>query len=342
MIGVLEEKKRYSCGGPRNPKWHGSMCVILRRKEGWETTRKMKAVYSLRKAFSGQPQRPRDHGCGGSCLNSETGMSSLLRTSLLYLQLFGPDLKEMEPLSDREEVGKSSKIQSQNMPKSQPFSKEEKSDQILEAKDDTFWETQPAGQFNDIGDASLPEGPIEPRTPLSEVKQEPYGILRIAGMLESVSRPQRYLLVSLLRDYLSQFGVATEFDEIDVEHWFLPIKDVVHSYLVESPETHEVTDFCSFYNVTYTIAGNPKYTTVECAYSFYNVATSISFPQLMKDALIVSKKKGFHVFYALDVLHNESFLKELKFKEGDGQMHYYLYNYGLRSALKPSELGLLL
>ncbi|RZC00722.1 Glycylpeptide N-tetradecanoyltransferase 1 isoform B [Glycine soja] len=39
-----------------------------------------------------------------------------------------------------------------------------------------FWETQPVGQFKDIGDSSLPEGPIELPIPLSEVKQEPYNL----------------------------------------------------------------------------------------------------------------------------------------------------------------------
>ena len=35
-------------------------------------------------------------------------------------------------------------------------------------------------------------------------------------------------------------------------------------------------------------------------------------------------------------------LQELKFGPGDGQLHYYLYNYRIRSALKPSGLGLVL
>ncbi|KAL0380549.1 UNVERIFIED_CONTAM: Glycylpeptide N-tetradecanoyltransferase 1 [Sesamum angustifolium] len=44
------------------------------------------------------------------------------------------------------------------------------------AKRHKFWETQPVGQFKDLGDTSLPEGPIEPPTPVSEVKQEPYNL----------------------------------------------------------------------------------------------------------------------------------------------------------------------
>ncbi|BAA97032.1 N-myristoyl transferase [Arabidopsis thaliana] len=364
---------------------------------------------------------------------------------------------------------------------SPPGSVEQKADQIVEAnplvKDDTsletivrrfqdsmseakthkFWETQPVGQFKDIGDTSLPEGPIEPATPLSEswhigvraktskklvafisgvparirvrdevVKMAEINFLcvhkklrskRLAPvMIKEVTRrvhleniwqaaytagvilptpittcqywhrslnPKKLIDVGfsrlgarmtmsrtiklyklpdapitpgfrkmeprdvpavtrLLRNYLSQFGVATDFDENDVEHWLLPREDVVDSYLVESPETHDVTDFCSFYTLPSTILGNPNYTTLKAAYSYYNVATQTSFLQLMNDALIVSKQKGFDVFNALDVMHNESFLKELKFGPGDGQLHYYLYNYRLKSALKPAELGLVL
>ena len=46
----------------------------------------------------------------------------------------------------------------------------------MSLKKHKFWETQPVGQFKEVGDSSLPEGPIEPPTPLSEVKQEPYNL----------------------------------------------------------------------------------------------------------------------------------------------------------------------
>ncbi|GAV72988.1 RVT_1 domain-containing protein/NMT domain-containing protein/NMT_C domain-containing protein/Lycopene_cycl domain-containing protein, partial [Cephalotus follicularis] len=51
-------------------------------------------------------------------------------------------------------------------------------------------------------------------------------------------------VTQLLRNYLKQFVVAPDFDDNDVEHWLLPTENVVDSYLVESPETHEITDFC--------------------------------------------------------------------------------------------------
>ncbi|KAJ4950184.1 hypothetical protein NE237_027016 [Protea cynaroides] len=146
----------------------------------------------------------------------------------------------------------------------------------------------------------------------------------------------------LLRNYLSQFVVAPDFDENDVEHWLLPEENVVDSYLVESPDTHEITDFCSFYTLPSSILGNQNYSILKAAYSYYNVSTRTPLLQLMNDALIVAKRKDYDVFNALEIMHNESFLKELKFGPGDGQLHYYLYNYRIRHALKSSELGLVL
>ncbi|CAN6457042.1 unnamed protein product [Victoria cruziana] len=146
----------------------------------------------------------------------------------------------------------------------------------------------------------------------------------------------------LLKNYLSQFIVAPDFDENDVQHWLLPKENVIDSYVVESPDSRELTDFCSFYTLPSSILGNQNYSVLKAAYSYYNVATQTPLLQLMNDALIIAKKKEYDVFNALDIMQNESFLKELKFGPGDGQLHYYLYNYRMRHTLKPSELGLVL
>ena len=47
----------------------------------------------------------------------------------------------------------------------------------------------------------------------------------------------------------------------------------------------------------------------------------------MNDALILAKKHKFDVFNALSLMDNGLFLAEQKFGPGDGQLHYYLYNY---------------
>eukprot|EP00268_Persea_americana_P049934 TRINITY_DN5398_c0_g1_i1.p2 TRINITY_DN5398_c0_g1~~TRINITY_DN5398_c0_g1_i1.p2 ORF type:complete len:192 (-),score=35.34 TRINITY_DN5398_c0_g1_i1:380-955(-) len=114
----------------------------------------------------------------------------------------------------------------------------------------------------------------------------------------------------LLRNYLGQFVVAPDFDVFDVvEHWLLPTEDVMDSFVVESPETHEITDFCSFYTIPSTILGNQNYSILKAAYSYYNVSTQTPLLQLMNNMLIVAKKKGYDVFNALDVCIMRHFLR---------------------------------
>ncbi|KAH7438984.1 hypothetical protein KP509_04G040000 [Ceratopteris richardii] len=146
----------------------------------------------------------------------------------------------------------------------------------------------------------------------------------------------------LLHSYLSQFVVAPELSEKDVEYWLLPIEDVISSFVVEDPESREITDFCSFYTLPSSILGNKNYSDLKAAYSYYNVATKTPLLQLMNDALIVAKRNMYDVFNALDIMENQTFLKELKFGPGDGHLHYYLYNYRLNAAMKPETLGLIL
>jgi glycylpeptide N-tetradecanoyltransferase len=89
-----------------------------------------------------------------------------------------------------------------------------------------------------------------------------------------------------------------------------------------------------------------RYPTIRAAYLFY-YATETAFSTLspsgtsaakaadlrtrlnvlVNDALILAKKAKFDVFNALTLLDNNHFLEEQKFGGGDGQLHFYLYNY---------------
>ncbi|KZV14656.1 glycylpeptide N-tetradecanoyltransferase 1-like, partial [Dorcoceras hygrometricum] len=149
------------------------------------------------------------------------------------------------------------------------------------------------------------------------------------------------VVTCLLRNYMKQFTVAPDFDELDVEHWLLPRENVVNSYLVSSPDDQEITDLCSFYTLPSSIPSSQSHSSLKAAYSYYNVSTKTSLLQLMNDALIVAEKE-LDVFKALDVMQNEIFLKELKFGPGDGKLHYYFYNYLLKHVLRSSELGVVL
>ena len=51
--------------------------------------------------------------------------------------------------------------------------------------------------------------------------------------------------------------------------------------------------------------------------------------ELVHDALILAKRFKFDVFNALSLMDNGLFLEDQKFGGGDGQLHYYLFNYRL-------------
>ena len=79
---------------------------------------------------------------------------------------------------------------------------------------------------------------------------------------------------------------------------------------------------CSFYHLPSTVIGNDKHRSLFAAYSFYNVATSCTLLELMRDALVLARICNMDVFNALNIMENDQFLKELKFGIGDGHLQY--------------------
>jgi len=144
----------------------------------------------------------------------------------------------------------------------------------------------------------------------------------------------------LLNNYLKKFHILMHFSEEDFAHWFLPVKGVVDAYVVLD-SSKQVTDLISFYALPSSILKSDKHKTLNAAYSWYNVATTTPLPSLMNDSLILAKSQGFDVFNCLAIHDNETFLKELKFGAGDGNLQFYLYNW-LAPPMNPGNVGLVL
>jgi len=155
--------------------------------------------------------------------------------------------------------------------------------------------------------------------------------------MEKKDMPRVFELVS---GYLSQFTLHPEFKEDELAHWILPREGVIFSYVREG-SAGQITDVCSFYSLPSSILGHEKHSLLKAAYSYWNVATTVPMHELMYDALIFAKQHDFDVFNALNVMENESFLKELKFGIGDGFLQYYLYNWK-SPKIEPSGIGLVL
>jgi len=145
----------------------------------------------------------------------------------------------------------------------------------------------------------------------------------------------------LLMKYLeSKFSLHVNFSKEEVAHWLLPRSSVINTYvLVDENDKSKVTDMVSFYHLPSSILGKDE--TLYAAYSYYNVATSMDLEDLMRDALILANATGIDVFNALNLMENETFLEELKFGKGDGNLQYYVYNWW-SPPMKPADVGLVL
>ena len=126
-----------------------------------------------------------------------------------------------------------------------------------------------------------------------------------------------------------------------MRHYLLPKPDVMESFVVEDKETKEITDFVSFYSLPSSLLKHVEYKKLNAAYSYYNVATKHNLVDLIRNALILAKKGGFDVYNALDIMENEQVLKELKFGVGDGNLHFYFYNWRIPD-LDPKQIGIVL
>jgi len=134
---------------------------------------------------------------------------------------------------------------------------------------------------------------------------------------------------SLLTNHLKKFSLTVEFSVDDFAHWLLPREGVIYSYVAcnNKEDSSIVTDMISFYVLPSTIIGNQKHSHLNAAYNFYNVATTVDLTSLVRDALVLAKIQDMDVYNALNQMENGSFLDELKFGMGDGNLQYYLYNW---------------
>lgn len=145
----------------------------------------------------------------------------------------------------------------------------------------------------------------------------------------------------LLDSYLKRFDIVPVFSREEVDHWFFNKKSgreqVIFSYVVETDG--KITDFFSFYALESSVINNSKHNIIRAAYLYYYATdTGLTSPvdkdalnkrlnALVRDALIIARQNKFDVFNALSLMDNALFLEQQKFGPGDGQLHYYLFNY---------------
>ena len=143
----------------------------------------------------------------------------------------------------------------------------------------------------------------------------------------------------ILSDDQKKFKIYSIFSEEEIEHWFIPIKDVIYSYVKEDKDGN-ITDFTSFYVVNSLIENNKE----KWCYIYFNVATSMSSLELFENSLILAKQNGIDCYICNSIDNYGDLSKKFHFYfEGDsyGSLKYYFNNY-ICPETDPKDLSVIL
>ncbi|XP_029954300.1 glycylpeptide N-tetradecanoyltransferase 2-like [Salarias fasciatus] len=158
--------------------------------------------------------------------------------------------------------------------------------------------------------------------------------------LRQMTRDDAPGIRSLLQESLGQFHLRPLLSQQDVEHWLLPRENVIDTYVVEG-DSGALTGVVSFYGVSSTVLNHPIHTALRAAHLLYVASTATDQVDLVEDALVLAKAKGFDLFCALDAMNNTGFLEKLKFNVSHTEVHYYLYNW-MCPRMTPDKVGLII
>ena len=133
---------------------------------------------------------------------------------------------------------------------------------------------------------------------------------------------------NLISNSQKQFKIYSIFSEEEIEHWFIPIKNVIYSFVKED-ENNNITDFTSFYVVN-ALSDNMK---EKWCYIYFNIATSMSSEKLFENALVLAKQSGIDYYIGNSINNYENILKKYKFnsniedEDSYGSLKYYFNNF---------------
>ena len=133
---------------------------------------------------------------------------------------------------------------------------------------------------------------------------------------------------NLISNSQKQFKIYSIFSEEEIEHWFIPIKNVIYSFVKED-ENNNITDFTSFYVVNALIDNMKE----KWCYIYFNIATSMSSEKLFENALVLAEQSGIDYYIGNSINNYENILKKYKFnsniedEDSYGSLKYYFNNF---------------
>lgn len=135
-------------------------------------------------------------------------------------------------------------------------------------------------------------------------------------------------VTTFLYENQKKYKIYSIFSEDEVEHWFMPIKNVIYSFVRED-NNGNITDFTSFYKIDANIYNEDQ----NWCYIYFNFATSMTSKELLENSMILAKQNGFDNFICNTIMDYETTCRELYFHSnleddgGYGSLKYYFNNF---------------
>ena len=152
--------------------------------------------------------------------------------------------------------------------------------------------------------------------------------------------PKDYnICCKLLNDYNNKFKISVIFNQEEFNNHFAFKENIIETFVVEN--NYQITDFISFFFIPSKLNNDTKHIYLSKAYVYYYFNTLTDLCTLVDNGLYLMKKKNIDVVNAMKQYNNEEFLDKLKFKEGVGELNFYLYNWSCPS-INYNDMGIVM
>jgi glycylpeptide N-tetradecanoyltransferase len=143
---------------------------------------------------------------------------------------------------------------------------------------------------------------------------------------------------SKFNTFHSKFKIAPVFTVDEFKSHFIADK-VIYSYVVE--KDGDITDFISFFDLSYQIKENTKYDNLKVAYGYYYFYFENTLEKLVENSILILKNEQFDLLNYLDQYDTNPIFDKLNFNKGEGKMNFNFFNW-ICPPVKNNEVALIM
>lgn len=143
----------------------------------------------------------------------------------------------------------------------------------------------------------------------------------------------------MLMKYLKRFKLYPLYDTVHFINTFCN-NNFVKCFVYKTKPDGPILDIISYYLLPLTKLSDNAPKAINTAYLFYYSNNNGYLTDMVRNLMIKLRNEQYHLFNALNIMENGTFLDELKFEDGTGEPYYFIYNYDTsKTKLLPNQIG---